>query len=99
MDASTIDVCPSVFPWAKFRAQKGAVKLHAVLDHDGLIPAFIDLTNGKTHEVNIGRTIKLPKGSILTMDRGYIDFQWFDDLNRQGVFFVTRAKKTCVIVS
>jgi putative transposase len=93
MDASTIDVCLSVFPWAKFRAQKGAVKLHAVLDHDGLIPAFIDLTDGKTHEVNIGRTIKLPKGSILTMDRGYIDYQWFDDLNRQGVFFVTRAKK------
>jgi len=60
---------------------------------DGLIPAFIDLTDGKTHEVNIGRTIKLPKGSILTMDRGYIDYQWFDDLNRQGVFFVTRAKK------
>jgi len=64
-----------------------------VLDHDGLIPSFIDLTDGKTHEVNIGRTIKLPKGSILTMDRGYIEYQWFNDLNRQGVFFVTRAKK------
>ena len=75
MDASTIDVCLSVFPLAKFRAQKGTVKLPAVLDHDGLIPAFTDLTNGKTHEVNIGRTIKLPKGSILTIDRGYIDFQ------------------------
>ena len=92
MDASTIDVCLSVFPWAKFRAAKGAVKLHAVLDHDGLIPAFIDLTDGKTHEVNMGRTVRLPKGSILTMDRGYIDYQWFDDLNSQGVFFVTRAK-------
>ena len=64
-----------------------------MLDHDGLIPAFIDLTDGKTHEVNIGRTIKLPKGSILTMDLGYIDYQWFDDLNGQGVFFVTRVKK------
>lgn len=70
MDASTIDVCLSVFPWAKFRAKKGAVKLHAVLDHDGLIPAFIDLTDGKTHEVNRGRTVRLPEGSILTMDRG-----------------------------
>ena len=68
------------------------MKLHAVLDHDGLIPAFIDITDGKTHEVNIGRTINLPKGSILALDRGYIDYQWFDDLNRQGVFFVTRAK-------
>lgn len=92
MDASTIDVCLSVFPWAKFRAKKGAVKLHTVLDHDGLIPAFVDITDGKTHEVNMGRLVHLPKGSILTMDRGYIDYQWFDKLNKQGVFFVTRAK-------
>ena len=93
MDASTIDLCLSVFPWAKFRKAKGAVKLHAVLDHDGLLPTFIDLTDGKTHEVNIGRGIKLPKGSILTMDRGYIDYEWFQELTDQGVFFVTRAKK------
>ncbi|NRA22874.1 MAG: IS4 family transposase [Oleispira sp.] len=93
MDASTIDLCLSVFPWAKFRKAKGAVKLHAVLDHDGLLPTFIDLTDGKTHEVNIGRGIKLPKGSILTMDRGYIDYEWFQELTDQDVFFVTRAKK------
>ena len=93
MDASTIDLCLSVFPWAKFRQRKGAVKLHAVLDHDGLLPTFIDITDGKTHEVNIGRGIKLPKGSILTMDRGYIDYEWFQELTTQGVFFVTRAKK------
>ena len=85
--------CLSVFPWAKFRTKKGAVKLHAVLDHDGLIPAFIDITDGKTHEVNMGRKVRLPEGSILTMDRGYIDYQWFDELNNQGVFFVTRAKR------
>ncbi len=93
MDASTIDLCLSVFPWATFRQTKGAVKLHAVLDHDGLLPTFIDITEGKTHEVNIGRGIKLPKGSILTMDRGYIDYEWFQELTDQGVFFVTRAKK------
>ncbi len=93
MDASTIDLCLSVFPWAKFRQTKGAVKLHAVLDHDGLLPTFIDITDGKTHEVNIGRGIKLPKGSVLTMDRGYIDYEWFQELTDQGVFFVTRAKK------
>lgn len=92
MDASTIDLCLSVFPWAKFRHTKGAVKLHAVLDHDGLLPTFIDITDGKTHEVNIGREIKLSKGSIITMDRGYIDYQWFQELTDQGVFFVTRAK-------
>ena len=93
MDASTIDLCLSVFPWAKFRQAKGAVKLHAVLDHDGLLPTFIDITDGKTHEVNMGRGIKLPKGSILTMDRGYIDYEWFQELTDQGVYFVTRAKK------
>lgn len=92
MDASTIDLCLSVFPWAKFRQAKGAVKLHAVLDHDGLLPTFMNITDGKTHEVNIGRLIKLPKSSIITMDRGYIDYQWFQELTDQGVFFVTRAK-------
>ena len=93
MDASTIDLCLSIFPWAKFRSKKGAVKLHAVLDHDGLIPAFIDITDGKTHEVNMGRQVQLPKGSILTMDRGYIDYQWFNELNIKGVYFVTRSKR------
>ena len=93
MDASTIDLCLSVFPWAEFRTKKGAIKLHTVLDHDGLIPAFVDITDGKTHEVNMGRRINLPKRSILTMDRGYIDYQWFNELNNQGVYFVTRAKR------
>jgi hypothetical protein len=98
MDASTIDLCLSVFPWAKFRQTKGVVKLHAELDHDGLLPTFIDITDGKTNEVNIGRGIKLPRGSILTMDRGYIDYEWFQELTDQGVFFVTGAKKICAVV-
>lgn len=92
MDASTIDLCLSVFPWAEFRQTKGAIKLHTVLDHDGLIPAFIDIADGKTHEVNMGRKIRLPKGSILTMDRGYIDYSWFQELDEQKVYFVIRAK-------
>lgn len=93
MDASTIDLCLSVFPWAESRQKKGAIKLHTVLDHDGLIPAFVDMTEGKTHEVNMARQVRLPKGSILTMDRGYIDYQWFNELNSQGIYFVTRAKR------
>ncbi len=92
MDASTIDLCLSVFPWAKFRQTKGAVKLHAVLDHDGLIPAFIDITDGKVHDVIQGRKFRLPKGSILTMDRGYMDYAWLYELEQQGVFFVIRTK-------
>ncbi len=92
MDASTIDLCLSVFPWAKFRKTKGAVKLHAVINHDGLIPEFIDITDGKTHEVNMGKKIKFPKGSIVAVDRGYIDYEWFNELTEKGVFFVSRCK-------
>jgi len=92
MDASTIDLCLSVFPWAKFRKNKGAVKLHTVINHDGYIPEFQTITDGKVHEVNEARKVKLPKGSILAMDRGYIDYQWFNELNNMKVFFVTRSK-------
>ncbi len=92
MDASTIDLCLSVFPWAEFRQTKGAIKLHAVLDHDGLIPSFMDISDGKTHEVTMARTLQLSKGSILTMDRGYIDYAWFQALEEQGIYFVTRSK-------
>jgi len=93
LDASTIDLCLSVFPWARFRQTKGAIKLHAVLDHDGLIPAFIDITDGKTHDVTQGRQLNLPQESIVTMDRGYMDYAWLNTLNSQRVFFVIRAKR------
>jgi len=76
----------------RFRENKGAVKLHTVINHDGLIPEFIDITDGKTHEVNIGKTIKFPKGSIVAMDRGYLDYKWFNELTKNGVFFVSRSK-------
>lgn len=92
MDASTIDLCLSVFPWAEFRQTKGAVKIHTVLDHDGLIPSFMDITDGKTHDVTVARTLELPKGSILTMDRGYVDYAWFQLLDTKGIYFVTRSK-------
>ena len=92
MDASTIDLCLSVFPWAKFRKNKGAVKLHTVINHAGYIPEFQTITDGKVHEVNEAKKVKLPKGSILVMDRGYIDYQWFNELNDMKVFFVTRSK-------
>ena len=77
---------------AEFRQTKGAVKLHAVINHNGLIPEFIDITDGKTHEINIGKTIDFPKGSLVAMDRAYIDFQWFNSLTKKGVFFVSRSK-------
>jgi len=93
MDASTIDLCLSVFPWAKFRTTKGAIKLHAVVDHDGYLPAFVSITDGKVHEVNVGRQLSLPKGSIIVFDRGYTDYSFYNALNSKGIWFVTRQKR------
>ncbi len=93
LDASTIDLCLSVFPWAKFRTTKGAVKLHVGLDHDGMLPSFLSITDGKTHDITAARTLQLPKGSIVVMDRGYTDYAWYNQLNTQGIFFVTRLRK------
>ena len=93
LDASTIDLCLSVFPWAKFRTTKGAIKLHVGLDHDGLLPTFLTITDGKTHDMTAARALQLPKGSIVVMDRGYTDYSWYNRLNSQGIFFVTRLRK------
>jgi putative transposase len=93
LDASTIDLCLNVFPWAKFRSTKGAVKLHVGLDHDGMLPSFMTITDGKTHDITAARALQLPKGSIVVMDRGYNDYAWYNQLNTQGVFFVTRLRK------
>ena len=92
LDASTIDLCLSVFPWAKFRATKGAVKLHVGLDHEGFLPAFVAITDGKTHDITAARALKLPKGSIVVMDRGYNDYAWYNQLNNNDISFVTRLK-------
>ena len=93
LDASTIDLCLSVFPWAKFRTTKGAVKLHVGLDHDGMLPSFLAITDGKTHDITAARALQLPKGSLVVMDRGYTDYAWYNQLNTQEIFFVTRLRK------
>lgn len=93
LDSSTIDLCLSVFPWAKFRTTKGAVKLHIGLDHGGMLPSFVSITDGKTHDMTLARTLELPADSIVAMDRAYIDFTWFNALNDKGIFFVTRQKR------
>lgn len=93
LDASTIDVCLSIFPWAKFRTTKGAVKLHVGLDHDGLLPAFMAITDGKTHDITAARALQLPKSSVVVMDRGYTDYAWYNQLNSRNIFFVTRQRK------
>ena len=92
MDASTIELSLSIFPWAEFRKKKGAIKLHVGLDHNGLMPAFMSITEGKCHDIQAARSIELPTGSILAVDRGYNDYEWFNSLNNKGIFFVTRLK-------
>ena len=92
MDATVIDLCLKMFDWAKFRRTKGAVKLHLLLDHDGYLPCFGVITEGKVHEIRVARSLEFPSGTILAMDRGYVDYLWLDELEQQGVFFVTRLK-------
>lgn len=92
LDASTIDLCLSIFPWATFRTTKGAVKLHVGLDHSGYLPVFVTVTEGKVHDVTVGRTLKLPKESLVVFDRGYTDYTWYNQLNSNGIYFVTRQK-------
>lgn len=96
LDATTIDLCLSVFPWARFRSTKGAVKVHVGLDHDGFLPSFVTVTDGKTHDVSVGRTLDLPAESIVVMDRAYNDYSWFNALNDRGIFFVTRQKRNAL---
>jgi len=93
LDSSTIDLCLSVFSWANFRSTKGGIKLHALLDHDGYIPAFANVTDAKTSDIAIARTLNLPPGSIVTADRAYIDYAWIFSLNKKKNFLVTRLKK------
>lgn len=92
LDASTVDLCLSVFPWAKFRTNKGAVKLHVGLNHAGYLPEFVTLTEGRKHDVTVGRILKFPKGSIVVMDKAYNDYAWYKQLTNNEIFFVTRLK-------
>lgn len=93
LDATTIDLCLSLFPWAQFRRKKSAVKLHTLLDLRGSIPTVVIVTGGQIHEVNILDQLLWEAGAIYLMDRGYLDFRRLYRLHQSGAFFVTRAKK------
>ena len=93
LDSTTIDLCLSLFPWAKFRRRKGAVKLHTLLDLRGSIPTVIIVTHGKVHDVNILDQIGMEPGAFYVMDRGYLDFARLHRIHASGAFFVTRAKR------
>ena len=93
LDATIIDLCAEMFPWAAFRRTKGAVKLHFTLDHDGYLPTALVITPGKRHEVTIARQQRFAPHTILVFDRGYVDFTWFAALDAAKVFCVTRLKE------
>ncbi len=92
-DATVIDLCLSMFPWAKFRRAKGALKVHAGMDHEGRLPTFAAVTEGRTSDIEVARTLRLPKGSIVAADRAHLDFEWINSLILQGVFLAPRLKK------
>ncbi len=92
LDATTIDLCLSVFKWAKFRKNKGAVKLHTLLDLRGSVPSFIWITDGKVHDVNVLDVMEFEAGAVYVVDRGYVDFARLYKIHAEKSFFVTRAK-------
>ena len=93
LDSTTVDLCLSLFPWAKFRRRKGAVKLHTLLDLRGNIPCFVHISHGKMHDVTVLDLLPIEPGAFYVMDRGYVDFRRLNRLTQGGAFFVTRAKR------
>jgi hypothetical protein len=93
VDATVIELCATMFDWATYRQAKGALKLHLLLDHDGYLPVFAHITEGRENELKTLQKLHLGKGSIIVMDRAYTDYQLFERFCREGVFFVTRMKK------
>src|SRR5438105_9261971 len=97
LDSTTIDLCLSLFPWAKFRKTKGAVKMHTLLDLHGNIPTFISITSGKVHDVNILDEILPEAGAFYVMDRGYVDFERLYVFTLSAAFFVVRTKSNVLL--
>jgi hypothetical protein len=92
LDSTTVELCTSLFDWAQWRQTKGAVKLHLLLDHDGYLPVFGHVTDGKTADVKVAQTLDFPKGSMVVLDRGYTDYKLYARWTRRKVLFVSRLK-------
>jgi hypothetical protein len=97
LDSTTIELCASLFDWARFRQTKGAVKLHLLLDHEGYLPVFGHVTEGKVGDVKVAQSLDFPKGSIVAIDRGHVDYHLFTRWTRTGVYFVSRLKRNADI--
>lgn len=98
LDSTVIDLCARVFDWAKYKTTKGAVKIHLLLDHDGCLPQFAVISDGKTGDIDVARSLQLAPDTMLVVDRGYNDYEWFSRLGEQGVWFVTRLKEGASVV-
>jgi len=96
VDSSLIDLSLAIFPWAHYALGKAAMKLHVGLNHAGHLPAFATITESRMHDIEIGRTLQFPKGSIVAFDKGYVDYQWFKQLDFKGIFFVTRLRRNAI---
>lgn len=92
MDGTLIELCLSAYDWARYKQQKGAIKLHMVLDHAGHLPTFCRITEGSVHEIQVARTLELDPGTIIVFDRGYVDYDWYRSMTERKVWFVTRPK-------
>jgi len=93
LDSTSIDLCASLFDWAKYKRAKGAVKVHLLLDHEGYLPCFACITDGKKHDVTVGRMLRFQPGTIVVFDKGYVDYDWWEEMTADGVYFVTRFKQ------
>ncbi len=94
LDASILDLCLSVFPWADFRTRKGVIKLHVGLSHAGYLSEFVTITEGKSQGITIGHTLNFPKGSIVAVDKAYNDYDWYKQLTDKGVFLLPALRST-----
>lgn len=92
-DASLIELCISLFDWARYRRKKGALKLHLLLDHDGYLPQYLYVSEGRLHEINVLRELSFESGTIIVIDRGLVDYKLFGAWTENGVYFVTRLKR------
>lgn len=99
LDATTVDLCLESFPWAQFRQTKGAIKIHTKLDHSGQIPSFVNISDGKTHEIRVARALRFEPNSILVVDRAYIDYKWLHRIHQHRAFWVTRLKSNMVFAT
>lgn len=96
IDSTVVELSLAIFPWADFNRTKGGVKVHTMLDHDSYMPSFVNMSLAKVHDVKFARILDLAPGTIVAMDKGYVDYALFSEWTRRGIFFVTRLKENAV---